>query len=275
VLIPYRKYHASLVNGNIGTDSNQILFAFHEYLESKCLQPETGWISEYIDLDHFREEIEHGLNISSSIPQNKGLGSSGAICAVVYDRYKTKNISKPEHLREVFSSMESFFHRKSSGIDPLCIYYDSALTIENGEYSASMDYTLKTGSVNPFLIDTGIRSQTGPLVSKFMELMKNEKYASDFKSEYIPLVNKVVSQWKARCLNAESVMSISKAQHYYFNRMIPEEFTGIWESGIHEKLYALKICGSGGGGMLLGFTENIEETSDYLRTRFDINLEPV
>ncbi len=34
----------------------------------------------------------------------------------------------------------------------------------------------------------------------------------------------------------------------------------LWEKGISDSTYTLKLCGSGGGGFLLGFTRDFEET---------------
>ena len=72
----------------------------------------------------------HGLYFESSIPQSYGIGSSGALCAAIYARYTTELIPPSgsitqkdiKELRHIFSGIESFFHGKSSGIDPLSCY---------------------------------------------------------------------------------------------------------------------------------------------------------
>ena len=49
--------------------------------------------------------------------------------------------------------------------------------------------------------------------------------------------------------------------------MIPERHKDIWLEGINSNSYFLKLCGSGGGGYFLGFTQNWTEVqiklSDY------------
>jgi mevalonate kinase len=49
--------------------------------------------------------------------------------------------------------------------------------------------------------------------------------------------------------------------------MIPKKFHQLWASGIESNDYYLKLCGSGGGGYILGFTEDIDKArkalSDY------------
>jgi mevalonate kinase len=41
-----------------------------------------------------------------------------------------------------------------------------------------------------------------------------------------------------------------------FKPMIPEQFHAIWQKGIDTNDYYLKLCGSGGGGYILGFTRH-------------------
>ena len=54
--------------------------------------------------------------------------------------------------------------------------------------------------------------------------------------------------------------------------MIPEEFHKLWKKGIDSNAYYLKLCGSGGGGYMLGFTEDINKARTALK---DHNLEVV
>ena len=54
--------------------------------------------------------------------------------------------------------------------------------------------------------------------------------------------------------------------------MIPENFHKIWKKGIDTNDYFLKLCGSGGGGYILGFTKDIKKAEQSLK---DFNLEVV
>ena len=47
--------------------------------------------------------------------------------------------------------------------------------------------------------------------------------------------------------------------------MIPSEFHDLWRKGIETNTYYLKLCGSGGGGFMLGFTKDYEETEKALK----------
>ena len=54
--------------------------------------------------------------------------------------------------------------------------------------------------------------------------------------------------------------------------MIPNEFHTLWKKGIETNAYYLKLCGSGGGGYMLGFTEDVDEAKKALK---DYKLEVV
>ena len=54
--------------------------------------------------------------------------------------------------------------------------------------------------------------------------------------------------------------------------MIPQQFHQLWKNGIKTNDYYLKLCGSGGGGYILGFTEDIEKAK---KTLSDYKLEVV
>ena len=54
--------------------------------------------------------------------------------------------------------------------------------------------------------------------------------------------------------------------------MIPNEFHDLWKKGIDSGSYFLKLCGSGGGGYILGFAPDIEQAKNDLK---NYNLEVV
>ena len=54
--------------------------------------------------------------------------------------------------------------------------------------------------------------------------------------------------------------------------MIPKNFHNIWAKGIESNDYFLKLCGSGGGGYILGFSEDFKKAKSALK---DYKLEVV
>ncbi|MDP2060315.1 MAG: mevalonate kinase, partial [Flavobacteriaceae bacterium] len=45
----------------------------------------------------------------------------------------------------------------------------------------------------------------------------------------------------------------------------PNQFHQLWKQGIETNAYYLKLCGSGGGGYILGFTEDLEHAKQVLK----------
>ena len=81
----------------------------------------------------------NNMHFDSSIPQGYGVGSSGALVAAIYDKYADDKITVLENLtrdkllklKAIFSKMESFFHGKSSGLDPLNSYLSLPILINS------------------------------------------------------------------------------------------------------------------------------------------------
>ncbi len=69
-----------------------------------------------------------------------------------------------------------------------------------------------------------------------------------------------------------NVKQLSKVVLDNFKPMIPAEFHKLWKKGIDTNAYYLKLCGSGGGGYMLGFTEDFDKRELQLK---GYNLEVV
>jgi mevalonate kinase len=58
-----------------------------------------------------------------------------------------------------------------------------------------------------------------------------------------------------------------------FGPMIPSDFHNLWQKGIDTNAYYLKLCGSGGGGYILGFAPDLEQAQAELDPhRMDVVL---
>ena len=51
----------------------------------------------------------------------------------------------------------------------------------------------------------------------------------------------------------------------------PDTFKGVWEKGLNNQKYFLKLCGSGGGGFLLGFAPDFEAAKEELK-EYDLKI---
>ncbi len=229
------------------------------------------------DLELLRKDLDEGMYFDSSIPQGYGVGSSGALVAAVYDRYALDKITVLENLtrekllrlKEVFGKMESFFHGKSSGLDPLNSYLSLPILIHSKDHieSTSLPSQNPEGKGAVFLLDSGIVGETAPMVQIFMEKLKQEGFRKVLKNQFIRYTDACVEDFLSG--NIPSLFgNIKKLSHVvldHFKPMIPAEFHQLWQQGIETNAYYLKLCGSGGGGYILGFTEDLEKAKEALQ----------
>ncbi|WP_431110251.1 mevalonate kinase family protein [Winogradskyella poriferorum] len=273
--IPYNFYNGALkVDENPSEEalkSNESLKRFASYLESL----DKDLVS--FDVDKLKEDVDSGMYFDSSIPQGYGVGSSGALVAAIYDKYAKEKITVLENLtrekllklKAIFSEMESFFHGKSSGLDPLNSYLSLPILINSKDNIEATGIPSQSteGKGAVFLLDSGIVGETAPMVSIFMENMKNEGFRSMLKEQFIKHTDACVDDFLKGDIKSlfRNTKQLSKIVLNNFKPMIPNQFHELWKKGIETNDYYLKLCGSGGGGYILGFTEDIERAKAALK----------
>ncbi len=283
--IPYNFYKGALKSGenltNEAKKSNESLARFAEYLEN--LQSEQPELVAF-DIDTLKQDVANGMYFDSSIPQGYGVGSSGALVAAIYDKYALNKITVLENLtrekllqlKTIFGQMESFFHGKSSGLDPLNSYLSLPILINSKDNieptGIPSQSTQGKGAV--FLIDSGIIGETAPMVNIFMENLKDQGFRKMLKSQFIKHTDACVENFLKGDVKSlfENTKKLSKVVLNNFKPMIPEQFHQVWQKGIESNDYYLKLCGSGGGGYILGFTQDLEKAKQSLK---DYKLEVV
>ena len=283
--IPYNFYNGALkreVNpSKEAIKSNENLKRFVSYLET--LQSEQPELVTF-DLVTLKNDVSSGMFFDSSIPQGYGVGSSGALVAAIYDKYAQHKITVLENLtrekllklKMIFGQMESFFHGKSSGLDPLNSYLSIPILInskDNIEATGIPTQSLE-GNGAVFLLDSGIVGETAPMVTIFMEKLKDQGFRKMLKSEFIKHTDACVENFLGGDIKSlfANTKKLSKVVLNNFKPMIPEQFHTIWQKGIDSNDYYLKLCGSGGGGYILGFTQDLEKARVSLK---DYKLEVV
>jgi len=222
-----------------------------------------------IDIHRFKEDLNVGLYFDSDIPQQYGVGSSGALVAALFDRYKKKEENDLAELKSNLAHIESAFHGNSSGIDPLCCYLNKSIYIEKSEKQNNINIidnlSFNINDLTIFLIDTKISSSTAPLVNIFRNKLHNYSFYKKINNSYIPIVNEAINDF----LNLDSealfirLKDIEAFQYEFFDEMIPINIKPLFNPNI-TKPFHFKLCGSGGGGYILGFTKNPEETKKHL-----------
>ena len=277
--IPYNFFNGALKISESSDEeakkSNLILSQFSTHLKTLDIN---------LDLNSFDNHIKKGMYFDSSIPKGYGVGSSGALVAAVYEKYANNKITVLENLtrekllllKEIFSKMESFFHGKSSGLDPLNSYLSIPILIKskNDINVTGIPSQKSNGSGAVFLLDSGQTGSTAPMVNIFMEKMKKEGFRNMLNSQFIKHTNICVDSFLNGDLNNlfKSTKELSQVVFENFKPMIPKEFHNLWKKGIDNGSYFLKLCGSGGGGYILGFAPDIEEAKKDLE---GYNLEVV
>ena len=273
--IPYNFYNGALkVDENPNEEavnSNQSLKRFATYL--KDLAPDLV----NFDMETLQNDVDSGMYFDSSIPQGYGVGSSGALVAAIYDKYAADKITVLENLtrekllklKTIFSEMESFFHGKSSGLDPLNSYLSLPILINSKDNieATGIPSQRSDGKGAVFLLDSGIVGETAPMVSIFMENMKNEGFRSMLKEQFIKHTDACVDDFLKGDIKSlfKNTKQLSMVVLNNFKPMIPKQFHELWKNGIETNDYYLKLCGSGGGGYILGFTENIDNAREALK----------
>jgi len=280
--IPFNFFKGGLRIGDmselIEKESNLNLKKFRDYL----LKIEITTVE--FDFEKLNLDLDKGMFFDSSIPQGYGVGSSGALVAAFYDRYAINKITVLENLtkskilvlKNIFSTMESFFHGKSSGLDPLNSYLSLPILIhsKNEVETTGIPSQESKGKGAVFLLDSGKSSDTAPMVDLFFKSMKNKNYNKMIQEEFIKTTDSCVEDFLNGNFNSlfKNIKILSKVVLKNFKPMIPKSFHNIWARGIESDEYFLKLCGSGGGGYILGFAKDFKKAQKSLN---DFDLEVV
>ena len=239
--VPYPACHLQWATG---TDPDDRLQDFAAYLRRAAFP---------IDHARFQEALAAGWYLRGNIPTGYGLGSSGAVCAAVYDRFGTEG-ETPElrELRHLLAGMEGFFHGSSSGTDPLVAYRQEPILLEEAGGVAALALPANWAD-GWFLLDTGITRQAGPLIERFLAAHDADPDAirTGWQEPADEAIAALVGGWHDELYAA--VTRVSDFQMERFPDFIPPDYREVWDGG---EAYRLKICGAGGGGMLLGLARD-------------------
>ncbi|MCR9154923.1 MAG: mevalonate kinase family protein [Croceimicrobium sp.] len=275
--VPYNYYQGAWKQSEqldtVAQKSNESLRNFFTYLKSLQLSGEAFF---KLDLVEFEGDLDANVFFDSSIPEGYGVGSSGALCAAIYDRYAENRIDPDEdisrenihQLKQILGQMESFFHGKSSGLDPLICYLKLPVLIKGkGELGTVRIPQMEEGKGAIFLLNSGQPGETQPMVNIFMDKMKHEGFRNVMKEQF--------TKYNDACISAflegdtkplfNNLKKLSHLVFENFSPMIPHSVKDLWKKGIETNAYYLKLCGSGGGGFVLGFTHDYEEAKSHLK----------
>jgi len=246
--------------------SNKSLQHFYQYL---CSHER---FAEILNLNALQEALQYGLYLHSNIPLGYGLGSSGAVVAAVFERFAKDDIQKyfsqEDHLselRQILADMEAFYHGTSSGTDPLAIFINKPLHIENDKITIAGNIQV-FNTIIPALHDLGIVSETGLLVNQTLENWKSDKHKSNPLNAYITIVDQCIDNALNNNVKAfwESLHELTTQQLAIFPELLTANGTTFLKNGLKNHTYYAKLCGSGGGGFMLFFTSDKNLLVDHI-----------
>lgn len=264
--IPYFEYFGNLKFKIF--KKNKFLYSNFELKKYYNFLFKEGKYFNNLNIQKFNNDINNGIYFDSNIPAKYGIGSSGALVAAIYESYYKDKIIANKYLnnyqmivlKNIFSKMESFFHCKSSGIDPLISYLQNPILITSYHEISIFSLPKLKHEINGtfFLIDSGIFSSTLNMMKIFIEKKKQKDFKKKFENEFILYNNLCIETFikKDYTTFLQYVKILSIWVYKNFLTMIPISIRSIWQYGIITNKFYLKFCGSGGGGFLLGITSN-------------------
>ena len=263
LMIPFRHFKAEWrmdpslsVPGSLQSDKS--LYKFLQYLQ------EDEELCHLFDFERLETDLQAGLFLDSNVPTGYGLGSSGTLSAAVYKRYALKMTDDLMELKRLLGRMESCFHGSSSGIDPLQCYLNQPFRI-SAQGVTLLPENFLPSNIRVFLVDTGIKSNTKPLVQYFRNKREDPDYLNAFQSDYVPLVSTCINRLIAGETEGffTALRQLTDGQLRFLRPMITDNSIDLFleKPDFH---IGFKISGSGGGGYVLGFTDDMEQTNAFL-----------
>lgn len=229
-----------------------------------------GKLRAAVNVAALRHELAQGLYFRSNIPIGYGLGSSGALCAALYDRFCFDKIERTDQphfseLKQALAQIESFFHGASSGTDPLICYINQPILIQTKNSIQIVDLP-KEKDITFFLLDTQIPRSTEPLVQFFLQRCEASDFLTKVTDKLVWHTNAAIQSFLKGdwAVLFDNVSEISRFQIEELAQMTPENYHVIWQEGLQGNLYRLKMCGAGGGGFILGITFDWKQTQEKL-----------
>ena len=186
----------------------------------------------------------------ADIPPGKGLGSSGALTAALYDLCTDHaKLSRQQRWQDL-GQIESYWHGKSSGFDALVSLEDTLL--HRSGSSCSPVESMHICYPYVYLLDSGLERDARQLIHHFERLTRERAFA-DALTKAGNLVEEIISKALKSSEFSSELSDLSAYQFAYMSDFIPEVLHEPWASTLNSDEYQLKLCGAGGGGYFLLF----------------------
>jgi mevalonate kinase len=237
--------------------NSKLTYGFIDYLLSDC--------SDFLDTHKVQQIADGHLFYRSTIKRGYGTGSSGAISAAIYDYCAISPADDHDisSLRQQLSAIESFFHGKSSGFDPLIsIKASPILRDQQGNYSLIDADVLPRRSISKLsLLDSGGRRKVKGLVPRFIEMNREDP---SIGQQLVELNNNIIRRLLIDEDISQDLANLSAFQLEHMRPMIIDQLASHWQRGLESGDYFIKLCGTGGGGYYLIYIINEDVLNDQL-----------
>lgn len=209
-----------------------------------------------IDLARLQRDLAQGGGFVSSIPQGKGLGSSGALVAALLHSYGPRRDWQLCEVRERLASLEACYHGQSSGVDPLVSWVGQPLLLGGGKGPEVADMPLARWRELErwFLLDSGVPRHSAPLIALFKQQAEDPAF-QEVLGKLNGLVNEAIESYEHldEPMMGVTMQALSAMQLKALDGMIPSGIKELWGEGLKSRQFALKLCGAGGGGFFIGY----------------------
>lgn len=262
--IPYAKYGGRWIRNKPSKRPDLTdYFAYLREISAKLIAPlELGIL----------DELKDQWNYESNIPIGMGLGSSASLAASVYQIAANPAPLSLTEKKADLGLIESFFHGKSSGFDPLVSFENKCILQSNNGIQIQNEIGQPPFSI--YLIYTTIKRDAHKLIDQFRTQCDNTRFSDHMEklaSAASAMVDSVIQKkWKISYLH-----DISALQYEYMDFLIPPEIKEIWKNTLNDPDHHLKLCGAGGGGCYLLFSSSGQlpnSLENFHRERIDLGI---
>ena len=185
----------------------------------------------------------------------------------IFHKYLRTDINnlQIEDIKSLLSIIESKFHGKSSGLDPLVSFYNNPILLSNQKIKLLDDIDYRDFRI--YLIDSNINASTKKMIEIFNKKMNDTDFNTFFNNDFISKTNVCIDNLLNNSSSfQDSIKELSEITFNNFQEIIPSQIKEKWEYGLNTNSYFMKLCGSGGGGFFTVF--NFEDQLSSNLSRF-------
>ncbi|MGX7112040.1 mevalonate kinase [Gemella cuniculi] len=188
------------------------------------------------------------INITSTIPVGRGLGSSAALSIAVARAKKLENV------REIANKCEKFIHGNPSGIDVNQVLSDTPLLFSKKKGASELNFSLDSYLL---IIDTGVIGITKETLE---HIGKNYEKYKKYISELGNITEKVIEPLKNKNINLIGeymYMAHSLLQKIGVSHKSNDDVVEICKKN---NAKGAKLTGGGAGGCCICLNDTLENT---------------